>query len=251
MIDLHCHLDLFPRPADVASRAAARNSFVLSVTTTPSAWPGTSALARNYPTIETALGLHPQLAKERFRELGLFDKYLAETLWIGEIGLDGSPENRSFWTEQVEAFEYILKGCANAGGRLMSIHSRRAATQVMESLERFPGAGVAVLHWFSGTRKELDRAILLDCWFSVGAPMLFSKKGHDIVARIPRDRVLTETDGPFAETNGIPTVPWHVEYAERGLSDLWGIGTEGTAQQLAENLRALRAKVSVPRVGDH
>ncbi len=246
MIDLHCHLDLFPRPNEVVARAAAQNSFVLSVTTTPSAWPGTSALAKSHSTIETALGLHPQLAKERFRELALFDKYLHETMWVGEIGLDGSPENRDFWNEQVQVFEHVLKACTNAGGRVMSIHSRRAATPVIETMRKFPDAGISVLHWFSGTVKELDLAIRRGYWFSVGAPMLFSKKGRDLVGRIPRNRILTETDGPFAETNGNPAAPWHVEFAERELSELWGMDREGTASILTENLGILRNALTIP-----
>lgn len=248
MIDLHCHLDLFPQPAEIVAQAAVRNSFVLSVTTTPSAWPGTSALAREYLTIETALGLHPQLAKERFRELELFDKYLVETSWVGEVGLDGSPEYRGFWTEQLQAIEYILGACESAGGRIMSVHSRRAAAPMIESLRRFPDAGVPVLHWFSGTQKELDQAIRQGCWFSVGLPMVIAKKGREIISRIPRNRLLTETDGPFAETNGTPACPWHVGLVEHALSDLWCIDIQSATALLAENLRSLRAVANVRRL---
>lgn len=47
-------------------------------------------LAENHKRIQTALGLHPQIAHERYEELDLFDLLINETKYIGEIGLDGS-----------------------------------------------------------------------------------------------------------------------------------------------------------------
>ena len=44
MIDFHCHVDLFPDPHEIARECRKRQLDVLSVTTTPSAWAGTSAL---------------------------------------------------------------------------------------------------------------------------------------------------------------------------------------------------------------
>ena len=103
--------------------------YILSVTTTPSAWHGTSTLANGKNRIRTALGLHPQLAHERKSELPLFDDLVMKTRYVGEIGLDGAPEFREHWKDQVEVFEHILKTCSTAGGRILSIHSRRAATR--------------------------------------------------------------------------------------------------------------------------
>src|SRR5688572_3852935 len=97
MIDFHCHLDLYPDAAKVRDECVRRELDILSVTTTPSAWRGTSALAQKAPRIRTALGLHPQLAHERQSELALFDSILPETRYVGEIGLDGAPEFRPHW----------------------------------------------------------------------------------------------------------------------------------------------------------
>src|ERR1700741_2594809 len=88
VIDFHCHLDLYPDPHAVRDECARRGLYVLSVTTTPSAWNGTFALSRDAPRIRTALGLHPQLAYERHSELDLFESLIAETRYVGEIGLD-------------------------------------------------------------------------------------------------------------------------------------------------------------------
>jgi TatD DNase family protein len=148
VIDFHCHLDLYPNPHIVRDECVRRELYVLSVTTTPSAWHGTTALAANANRIRTALGLHPQLAHERRNELTLFDALISDAAYVGEIGLDGAPEYRKHWGDQVAVFEHILSKCRAAGGRIMSIHSRRASGAVLDYLEKFPEAGTPVLHWF-------------------------------------------------------------------------------------------------------
>src|ERR1035437_1612235 len=100
MIDFHCHLDLYPDPQRIADECNNRGLYVLSVTTTPSAWKGTSALAGSHPRIKTALGLHPQLAHQRKSELALFEQLLPRTPYVGEVGLDGSPECKPYWADQ-------------------------------------------------------------------------------------------------------------------------------------------------------
>jgi TatD DNase family protein len=105
MIDFHCHLDLYPDPQEVVSGCVRRNLYVLSVTTTPSAWRGTSRLVAGAGNIRVALGLHPELAAERKHELDLFDALVRETRYIGEIGLDGTPAFQKFWADQVYVFE--------------------------------------------------------------------------------------------------------------------------------------------------
>jgi TatD DNase family protein len=158
-VDMHCHLDLYSDPELQAQQVARQKSYVLSVTTTPKAWRLTSALAAGNPRIKTALGLHPQLAKERKSELKLFDQLLPETRYVGEVGLDGGQDCRAFWKDQILVFDHVLASCASAGGRILTLHSRLAARDVLDALERHPSYGVAVLHWFSGTQRELARAV--------------------------------------------------------------------------------------------
>lgn len=239
MIDFHCHLDLYPDPYRMAHDCESRNLDVLSVTTTPSAWPGTAALARGSARIRTALGLHPQIAHERKGELPLFEKLLPETRYVGEIGLDGAPESKRHWSDQTLVFTCILSACACAGGRILSIHSRRAATPVLDALQVHSGAGTPILHWFSGSQRELARAVELGCWFSVGPAMLVGSKGRALTANMPRDRVLTESDGPFARVDTRAALPWDAERATTALAELWAEPVDEVCEQLASNLRRL------------
>jgi TatD DNase family protein len=213
--------------------------YVLSVTTTPSAWKNTAALATDAIRIRTALGLHPQLAHERSNELEIFDRFISETRYVGEVGLDGAPEFRKHWQVQLNVFEHVLEKCQSLGGRVLSIHSRRASGAVLDRLERFRDAGTPILHWFSGSLRDLDRAVELGCWFSVGPVMLGSENGKKLVQRIPSERILTESDGPFAQLNDQPVMPWHVERAIHELSAIWLLPPSKVAKIIDNNLRSL------------
>ncbi|MYD14972.1 MAG: TatD family deoxyribonuclease [Gemmatimonadetes bacterium] len=251
MIDLHCHLDLYSDPAQITATCKDRGIYVLSVTTTPSAWEGTARLAHGADRISTAVGLHPQLARARHAELEIFDRLLPLTRYVGEVGLDGAPEFQPHWDIQLAVFNHVLKACSNAGGRILSIHSRRATAAVLGRLQAYRDAGIPVLHWFSGSRRDLECAIDLGCWFSVGPAMLRSRNGRFLAALMPRDRVLTESDGPFAQDKGTPLMPWHVDRAVHILGELWSVSAAQAQQTIRRNLRALTMLVpdlrSAPR----
>jgi TatD DNase family protein len=241
VIDFHCHLDLYPDPELAAEDAHIAGIYVLSVTTTPKAWRRTSALARGRPRIRTALGIHPEIAHERLSELPLFEALAPETRYFGELGLDGSPQYAQFAGEQLKVFEFALGVAARLGGRIITIHSRRAADQVLECLRRQPSAGTPILHWFSGTAAQLRRAIDVGCWFSVGPAMLRSASGRAIASNLPKDRVLTETDGPFAKDRSLPLQPADSWKAVDGLASVWGMPRGDVVHRLRENLRSLAA----------
>jgi len=239
VIDFHCHLDLYPDPKQVVRECEDRGLYVLSVTTTPSAWSGTVELVSGMTRIRTGLGMHPQLAHQRKGELELFERLLPETRYVGEIGLDGTPEFKRHWADQVAVFDRILAACAGVGGRILSIHSRRAATAVLDRLAEMPNAGMPILHWFTGTQRELERAIELGCWFSVGPAMLASKNGRSLTENMPRDRLLTESDGPFAQVDGRSALPWDSDLVVEALSQLWSVPVSSVQEQLTGNLRRL------------
>ncbi len=239
MIDFHCHLDLYPDPRRIIRECEVRSLYVLSVTTTPSAWKGTQALVFDAKRIRVALGLHPHLAHERRGELELFDRLLPETGYVGEIGLDGAPEFRAHWQAQAAVFDHVLSACSVAGGRIMSIHSRRASKAVLDRLEAFPGAGTPVLHWFSGSSSDLERAKGMGCWFSVGPAMLASERGRALAAKMPRDRILTESDGPFARLEGRSIIPWDVDIAIGALARIWSEPHSSAAKLIHTNFSTL------------
>lgn len=158
---------------------------------------------------------------------------MSETRYVGEIGLDGRKEYAAHLRMQIDVFDQILTKCESAGGKILSIHSRHAAGKVLDSLERFSNSGTPVLHWFSGSKSELNRAIKMGCWFSIGAPMTKTKKGIEIIKSIPLDRMLTETDAPFA---GGENVVHSLKISIDGLSTIRERSPAQIDSQLKRNL---------------
>lgn len=242
MMDMHCHVDLYKDPQSVLMRANNAGIYVLSVTTTPKAWVGTAKIAKGFRRVKTALGLHPQIAHERLGELDLFERLIQEVEYIGEIGLDRTKLYEKYYDEQLYAFRRIVELLANNGGKPMSIHSRNAVDDVIDVLESYPNAGHPILHWFSGSMKQLERSIQLGCWFSVGPKMLVTEKGRNIIKKIPLDRILLETDGPFTRQKcGELFEPIHTLGFIEKIGEIKGIEEFNLKLKLSENLRNLVA----------
>nr|WP_171476880.1 TatD family hydrolase [Acinetobacter baumannii] len=136
LIDFHCHLDLYDNPQAVVT-ACGKLNYILSVTTTPKAWFGTKKLAENHKRIQTALGLHPQIAHERYEELDLFDLLINETKYIGEIGLDGSTSLKPHQNIQSKVFKHILQKANNSSAKILTIHSLNAVEATLEALDNY------------------------------------------------------------------------------------------------------------------
>jgi TatD DNase family protein len=69
--------------------------------------------------------------------------------------------------------------------------------------------------------------------------MLAGEKGRNLVSRMPLDRVLPETDGPFAMTDGVALKPWDAWGVCSTLSELWALPLDIVEEQLKHNLRRL------------
>lgn len=241
-MDLHSHLDLYPDALEMLDEVNRRNTFTLVVTTSPRAWIGTTKMFRNYPNIHVALGLHPEIAERKAAEQSLLLSLVDKASYIGEIGLDGSPRFRHSLPLQESIFASVVAQCQTSGGKVMSIHSRGAAGRVLDVLECYPGAGKPILHWFSGTTSELQRAIALGCWFSVGPVMLESAKGRNLLQLMPIERVLPETDGPFAQIDGSPLLPWDAVSIDTHVATSWRMTPSEVRVQWTANLGNLIAR---------
>jgi TatD DNase family protein len=241
LVDFHCHLDLFPDPAAAIANAEAAGVYTLTVTTTPKAWPRNLALTQTTRHVRAALGLHPQLVAERSSEVSLWENYLPETRYVGEVGLDAGPQYYRSLDLQKQVFERILKQCAKAGGKILTIHSVRAAKTVLDLIEaHLPFShGTVVLHWFTGSRCDARRAAELGCYFSVNAQMLATDRGRDLVASLPAHRLLTETDGPFTKVDSRPACPADVAVTIEEMANLRKIMSAEMAAMVIENLKTL------------
>ncbi len=208
--DTHFHLDLMPEPEKIADQIEQQQIYTIAVTNSPSVFFFTEKIASNKMFIRPALGLHPELAAERYNEVDHFVRLIDRTRYIGEIGLDNSNKTPGDYYKQKMVFEKMISACADAGDKILTIHSRKAANDVLDILgDNFPGK--VILHWYSDPLKYLKVAIDRGYYFSVNYEMLESKNGKKIVDHIPIERILIETDGPFTKFNNKVCTPTMVE----------------------------------------
>ena len=241
LVDFHCHLDLYPDHQAAVEEAEDAGVFTLAVTTTPRAWPRNHELAQRTKRVRAALGLHPQLVAEHASEIELWDRYLPETRYVGEVGLDAGPRFYKSLDLQKQIFQHVLQKCADSGGKIITVHSIRAAKFVLDYIESYlpSGRGKIVLHWFTGTKAEAARAIELGCYFSINAAMLDNSRHSAMVASIPLNRLLTETDGPFTKTGSRPSTPADVAVVVELLGSLHNVQSAMIAATVRNNLRSL------------
>lgn len=241
LVDFHCHLDLYPDHAKAVQEAEMNGVFTLAVTTTPKAWPRNNELAQATRHVRAALGLHPQLVAERANELSLWEAHLPETRYVGEVGLDAGPRFYKSFELQQQVFEQVLMRCAKAGNKIITVHSVRAVKAVLDRIEAYlpPAQGKVVLHWFTGSKAEARRAIDLGCYFSINAAMLDNDRHGSLVASLPLDRLLTETDGPFTQTGRRASKPSDVVVAVEALGRVLGMPATNIATIVRDNLHRL------------
>jgi TatD DNase family protein len=240
-VDFHCHVDLYPDHLRVIEECDQQGVATLAVTTTPKAWRRNQELAASSEHVRVALGLHPQLIAERADELPLFEKLLEQTRYVGEIGLDAGPRFYASLPEQERVFARILAASAEQGAKILSVHSVRAVGKVLDHLEAelLPEQGCAVMHWFTGSTAEAKRAAELGCYFSINSKMLKSPKHRLLIATLPLERLLTETDGPFVDVGDKPARPLEVAATVTALAGVLAMTTAAVQTLVLQNLSSL------------
>jgi len=238
LVDTHCHIDLYPSPVEIVKMAESNKVYTIAVTNAPSVFQYTASLVKNCKYVRPAIGLHPQLIHMKKHELTLMWELMKETRYVGEIGLDYSSKNKEDESRQRIVFSSILERCADYKDKILTIHSRHAATDVISAIgDKFPGK--VILHWFTGQIKEMERAIEYGLYFSINGAMTNTKKGETLIRRMPIDRVITETDGPFTKMRRKPSTPVDVVQAVNGLSKIWNIDPEEVKKQVFRNFQSI------------
>lgn len=191
--DTHFHLDL-QKDRTAAIREIERHQiYTIAVTNLPDLYRKESAeIASKY--IRFALGFHPELVHRYKNQIPLMWELLSGARYIGEVGLDFVDTTHK--NEQIAFFSELIERCRFDGNKIITIHSRHATRQVLEIIGnnyRFK----PILHWFTGSNKELRDAVKAGFYFSVNGAMMTSKKFLSLLPSIPKERLLLETDSPF------------------------------------------------------
>lgn len=175
------------------------------------------------------MGCHPHNAKHyddalelKLREL-LADPRVSA---VGEIGLDYHYDFSPREDQRTAFRRQIL--VAKEAGLPVVLHVREAHDEAFAILqeEGFPEAGT-LLHCFNLDWAELERWVDAGCYVAFGGPLTFKKADvvRDAAARVPQDRLLTETDAPYMTPEplrGAVCGPEHVVFTAEKLCEVRG-----------------------------
>lgn len=161
------------------------------------------ALSRQNPgKLFATAGVHPHHATELtgnvLAELGELAA-AAEVVAVGECGLDYF-RNYSPHAAQRQAFHRQLELAASCG-KPVFLHQREAHEDFIAILrEHWPALAGGVAHCFTGGAAELECYLELGLAIGITGWICDERRGAhllDLVRRIPAERLLLETDGPY------------------------------------------------------
>lgn len=241
MIDSHCHIDLYKQPLEIAKACERQQICTVAVTHLPSHFQQAELHLKGFHYVRAALGLHPLSVNDHGPELMLFHRLAGEARLIGEIGLDFSSAMIPTKVLQEESFDLVLEAIRGKSP-LITLHSRCAEDAVLSHLRR-TGVERAIFHWFSGTKPQLVRVLDDGHFVSINAAMVTTTKWSDLIRFVPKNRVLTESDGPFARYQGRPTEPSSVSAVLRWLAEKWSDSPVEVEKRVRRNFNQLAANL--------
>lgn len=172
-------------------------------------------LAQAHPgELFATAGVHPHHASEYTAECDAEMRALhqhPEVVAVGECGLDYF-RDFSPRPAQRRAFELQLQIAADTGKPLF-LHQRDAHDDFVAVMKNFDGRlGAAVVHCFTGTRKELFECLDHDWHIGITGWLCDERRGEhlrELVKHIPANRLMIETDAPYLLPRTIKPAPPH------------------------------------------
>ena len=259
--DSHCHLN-FPEllselPAIRQAMAEAQVTRALCICTTLEEFESVHSLAMAHENFWSTVGVHPD--NEGVREPGVQDLLeraaLPRVVAIGETGLDyygmedrkGGRSIADLEWQRMRFRNHIR--AARACGKPLVIHTRSASEDTLAILreEGEDGAGNqagGVFHCFTESMEVARAAIDLGYYISFSGIITFksAQELRDVVAYVPLDRMLIETDSPYLAPvpyRGKTNTPALVPYVARQVATTKGLTVEEVAHITSRNFDTL------------
>lgn len=201
LFDSHCHLQMPQFDADRAEVLARMQEVGMGGIVVGTDYEVSKAgleLAKQHDFLWVAVGLHPNdNATEQFDS----DKYEAlardpKVVAIGECGLDYFRSSGEGQQERFEAHIALAKKLSKA----LIIHCRDAHEDCSSILQktRICESVPVIIHFCTVSGEIAQNYLDLGCYLSFPGPVTFTDMYDDSIRLCPLDRLLIETDAPFA-----------------------------------------------------
>jgi TatD DNase family protein len=258
LIDSHVNLHA-PQFADdmdaVIDRArAAGVALMVNISDKVSTFDVTHKVAMDHPDIWATVGTHPHEAKEN-PELRAADLIaLAQrpkVVGIGECGLDFHYDLSPRDVQAAVFRQHCI--AARETGLPLVVHTREADDVMAQILEEEHAAGAfrLIMHCYTSGPDLARRAAALGAWFSVSGIATFkaAQDVRDIIAEMPGDRIIVETDCPYlapVPMRGRRNEPAFLPHVLARLAEIRGWTPEEAEQRTEDAFFALFDRIPRP-----
>lgn len=193
-----------------------------------------------------SIGIHPHEAQHYQGRSDLLDEFASlvgqkKVVAVGECGLDyyygHSPE-----AAQAEILRFQLE-LAQKHDLPVIFHVRDAFDDFWPIFDTYKGIR-GVLHSFTDTRQNMDKAVERGLYIGVNGIATFTKSQEQIemYKNIPLSRILLETDAPFLTPSpyrGTICEPYHISVIAEFMSSLRNESAESLAEATTNNAKTL------------
>lgn len=244
LVDSHSHLDAAEFDADreavIARARAAGVTRQIVPAVTRDGWPALRAMCEANPGLYPGYGLHPAFLRHHHEShLDELRDWIAreKPTHVGECGLDHYVEGldldfqKSLFLAQLKlAKEFALP---------VVVHALRAVDDVTAMLRRVGGLR-GVVHSFGGSPEQAARLFRLGFHLGIGGPVTYerAKRLRGIVARMPIEFLLLETDAPdqpLQGDRGRRNEPARLAEVARVVAGLRNVAVEEIAERTTRN----------------
>lgn len=202
-------------------------------------------IKKMHPEVDLAFGFHPENANETTDEDLIALEALLKTgqfCVLGEIGLDyywvsdNKEKQKELFMKQIDL--------ANKFDLPISIHMRDATQDTYQILKEHPCHRAGIMHCYSSSYEMAVEFMKLGYYISLGGPVTFknSVTPKEVAAKVPLDRLFTETDCPYMTPvpfRGKRNEPMYVTYTADAIAELRNISKEELKEAVMENYKRL------------
>lgn len=204
-------------------------------------------LVKDFPSIRLSAGIgpwgvedgKPSIEEQMDKLISQIDTH--QVCAIGEIGLDyhwkyGTAEKQyRLFTSQIDL--------ANNRNLPVIIHNRKADQETLDILRNTEFAKGGLLHCFQGTEELAFAAIEKGFYVSFAGPLTYKSNTsmREILAKLPLNRVLLETDSPYLSPEpyrGQINTPLMMGYIYEKAAEIRAMSVEALAGQIQQNFQA-------------
>lgn len=250
LIDSHAHLEMPDYDTDrddIIKRALSQSiEKIITIGIGMKECRQAIEIARIYPGVYAAVGLHPHNAKKMDAKTIDFIRTCAceeKVVAIGEMGLDFF-KNWSPRKDQIRSFHEQL-ALAREIRLPVIIHDRDAHTETVRILKEDKAEELGgVIHCFSGDFSMASTCIDMGFYISIPGTITFNNASGlaDVVKKLPLNCLLIETDAPFLAPvpyRGKRNEPAYVKHVAEKIAEIKNIPFDEVAHTTTKNAAKL------------